>query len=114
MVAAGVALAWLLVGKREVPREAPTDVSFATRAARADLYGDAINDAVVVTPGRAAVRGSVATDRSLVDGLFTGGATVVAGTGELLRRLQNGYVRSYALGILAGAVLLVLTLVAVN
>ncbi|TWH02990.1 NADH-quinone oxidoreductase subunit L, partial [Nocardioides sp. J9] len=114
VVAAGVALAWLLVGKREVPREAPTDVSFATRAARADLYGDAINDAVVVTPGMAAVRGSVATDRSLVDGLFTGGATVVAGTGELLRRLQNGYVRSYALGILAGAVLLVLTLVAVN
>ncbi|WP_084255618.1 NADH-quinone oxidoreductase subunit L [Nocardioides sp. J54] len=114
VVAAGVALAWLLVGKREVPREAPTDVSFATRAARADLYGDAINDAVVVTPGMAAVRGSVATDRSLVDGLFTGGATVVAGTGELLRRLQNGYVRSYALGILVGAVLLVLTLVAVN
>ena len=37
-----------------------------------------------------------------------------AGEGRLLRRLQNGYVRSYALGILGGALLLVLTLVVVN
>ncbi|UMG93823.1 NADH-quinone oxidoreductase subunit L [Nocardioides sp. TF02-7] len=51
VVAVGVALAFLLVQKREVPREAPTDVSFVTRAARADLYGDAINDALVVRPG---------------------------------------------------------------
>jgi len=114
VVAAGVALAWFLVGKQDVPREAPADVSFATRAARADLYGDAINDTLVVAPGMATVRGSVGADRTLVDGLFTGGATIVAGTGELLRRLQNGYVRSYALGILGGAVLLVLTLVVVN
>lgn len=114
VVAAGVALAWFLVGKQQVPREAPADVSFATKAARADLYGDAINDTLVVTPGMATVRASVGADRTLVDGLFTGGATIVAGTGELLRRLQNGYVRSYALGILGGAVLLVLTLVVVN
>ena len=51
VVAVGVAIAWYLVGKREVPRTAPTDVSFATRAARADLYGDAINDTLVVAPG---------------------------------------------------------------
>ncbi|WP_408897957.1 NADH-quinone oxidoreductase subunit L [Nocardioides sp. R1-1] len=114
VVAAGVALAWVLVGKRDVPRVAPTDVSFATRAARADLYGDAINEGLVVAPGRATVRGLVGADRSIVDGLFTGGTTVLAGTGELLRRLQNGYVRSYALGILGGALLLVLTLVVVN
>ncbi|HWJ68249.1 MAG TPA: NADH-quinone oxidoreductase subunit L [Nocardioides sp.] len=114
VVAAGVALAWLLVGKREVPRVAPADVSFATKAARADLYGDAINDALVVNPGKATATGLTSADRSLVDRLFTGGAEVVAGTGELVRLMQNGYVRSYALGILGGAVLLVLTLVAVN
>ena len=49
-VALGVAAAWFLVGKRDIPREAPQDVSFATRAARADLYGDAINEALVVPP----------------------------------------------------------------
>lgn len=113
-VAVGVAAAWFLVGRQQVPREAPQDVSFATRAARADLYGDAINEGLVVTPGKATVTGLVAADRSIVDGAFTGGTTFVAGTGEALRRLQNGYVRTYALSILAGAVILVVTLVAVN
>jgi NADH-quinone oxidoreductase subunit L len=114
VVAAGVALAWVLVGQRDVPMVAPAKVSIATRAARADLYGDAINDTLVVNPGRAVVGSLTSGDRTLVDGLFTGAATVLAGSGELFRRLQNGYVRSYALGILGGAVVLVLTLVAVN
>ena len=114
VVAVGVALAWFLVGRQDVPREAPTDVSLATKAARADLYGDTINDTLVVTPGKALTRGLVTGDRSVVDGLFTGLATVLSGTGEWTRRLQNGYVRTYALSILAGAVILALTLVAVN
>src|SRR3546814_9563795 len=41
-VAAGVALAWFTIGRTQVPRVAPTDVSVFTRAARADLYGDTI------------------------------------------------------------------------
>lgn len=114
VVAVGVALAFLLVQKREVPREAPTDVSFVTRAARADLYGDAINDALVVRPGGQLVTALTAADRTLVDGTFTGGAATVAGVGQGVRRLQTGYVRSYALSVLGGALLLVLTLVAVN
>ncbi|MDZ5622744.1 NADH-quinone oxidoreductase subunit L [Nocardioides sp. HM23] len=114
VVGVGVALAFLLFQKRDVPREAPQDVSFVTRAARADLYGDAINDALVVRPGGQLVTGLVATDRGLVDGSFTGGATVVGGIGQGLRRLQTGYVRSYALSVLGGALILVLTLVAVN
>jgi NADH-quinone oxidoreductase subunit L len=114
VVAAGVALAWFLVGKQDVPREAPADVSFATRAARADLYGDAINDGLVVRPGGVLVDGLVTADRSVVDGAFNGGSSFLAGTGQALRRLQTGYVRSYALSVLAGAVILVLTLVAVN
>lgn len=114
VVAVGVGLAWFLVGKQDVPRTAPTDVSFATKAARADLYGDAINEGLVVTPGKATVTALVAGDRTLVDGAFTGGSTILTGTGEWVRRLQNGYVRTYALSILVGAVILVLTLVAVN
>ncbi|MFC7502169.1 NADH-quinone oxidoreductase subunit L [Nocardioides sp. CPCC 206347] len=114
VVAVGVGLAWFLVGKQDVPRTAPADVSFATKAARADLYGDAINDGLVVAPGKATVTALVAGDRTLVDGAFTGGSTILTGTGEWIRRLQNGYVRTYALSILVGAVILVLTLVAVN
>lgn len=114
VVAVGVGLAWFLVGKQDVPRTAPADVSFATKAARADLYGDAINDGLVVAPGKATVTALVAGDRTLVDGAFTGGSTILTGTGEWIRQLQNGYVRTYALSILVGAVILVLTLVAVN
>jgi NADH-quinone oxidoreductase subunit L len=114
VVAIGVAAAFVLVGKREVPREAPQDVSFATKAARADLYGDAINEGLVVEPSRQLTSGLVTFDRSVVDGAFSGGATVVAGVGVLLRRVQNGFVRSYAVSILAGVLLVVLALLAVN
>jgi NADH-quinone oxidoreductase subunit L len=109
-----VAAAFLLVGKREVPREAPQDVSFATKAARADLYGDAINEGLVIEPSRRLTSGLLTLDRSIVDGIFSGGATAVAGVGILLRRVQNGYVRSYAVSILAGVLLVVLVLLAVN
>jgi NADH-quinone oxidoreductase subunit L len=114
VVAIGVAAAFLLVGKREVPREAPQDVSFATKAARADLYGDAINEGLVIEPSRRLTSGLLTLDRSIVDGIFSGGATAVAGVGILLRRVQNGYVRSYAVSILAGVLLVVLVLLAVN
>ncbi|TGN66584.1 NADH-quinone oxidoreductase subunit L [Nocardioides eburneiflavus] len=114
VVALGVAAAWFLVGRREIPREAPQDVSFATRAARADLYGDAINDAVVVRPGAGLVGGLTAFDRRGVDGAVEGGSLAVGGLSSTLRRVQNGFVRSYALSLLGGALLVVLALLAVN
>ena len=114
VVAVGVAVAWFLVGKREVPREAPRDVSFATRAARVDLYGDAINDGLVVNPGRRTVRGLLAFDRYGVDGALTGGPVAIGGVAGQLRRVQNGFVRSYALSLLGGVLLVVLALLAVN
>ncbi|GAB3025306.1 NADH-quinone oxidoreductase subunit L [Nocardioides flavus (ex Wang et al. 2016)] len=114
VVAIGVAAAWFLVGKRDIPREAPRDVSFATRAARADLYGDAINDAVVVRPGAGLVGGLTAFDRRGVDGAVEGGSLAVGGLSSTLRRVQNGFVRSYALSLLGGALLVVLALLAVN
>ena len=57
----------------EVPREAPQDVSFVTRAARADLYGDAINEALVVEPGQYLVtRPGRRSTRTVVDGAVNG------------------------------------------
>jgi NADH-quinone oxidoreductase subunit L len=114
VVAIGVATAWFLVGRREVPRTAPTDVSFATRAARVDLYGDAINDTLVVAPGGVLVRNLTSFDKHGVDGVVEGGSLGVNGIGLILRRTQNGYVRSYALSLLGGALLVVLALLAVN
>ena len=114
VVAVGVTIAWFLVGKREVPRTAPTDVSWATNAARADLYGDAINDTLVVAPGAVLVRNLTSFDQHGVDGVVEGGSRGIGGVGMLLRRTQNGYVRSYALSLLGGALLVVLALLAVN
>ncbi len=113
-VAAGVAAAWFSYGRKEVPATAPSDVSFATRAARADLYGDAINEGLVVDPGRRLVGGLITFDRSTADRAFTGTATTIGGVAGLVRRVQTGFVRSYALSLLGGALLVVLALLAVT
>jgi NADH-quinone oxidoreductase subunit L len=114
IVAVGVALAWYLFQRQEVPRTAPQDVSFVTRAARYELYGNEINDALVVRPGSQLVTGLVAFDRHGVDGVVEGTALGIGGTGSVLRIAQTGFVRSYALSLLAGAVLVVAALLAVN
>jgi NADH-quinone oxidoreductase subunit L len=114
VVAAGVALAWFLIGRRAVPRTAPQDVSFATRAAREELYGNQVNDALVVNPGKHLVSGLLAVDKYGVDGTLTGGPVAIGAVAGVARRVQNGFVRSYALSLLAGALIVVLALLAVN
>jgi len=113
-VAVGVAVAWLLVGRKEVPRVAPQEVSFATKAARADVYGDLINDTLVVGPTWALVDGLTVFDKTVVDGTFEGGALATGGFSSRFRRIQNGFVRSYALSLLGGVLLVVVALLAVN
>ncbi len=114
VVAAGVATAWLLVGRRDVPATAPTRVSLATRAARADLYGDAVNEGLVVEPGRRLVGGLVLFDRAGADGAFTGTARLIGAVGGVVRRVQTGFVRSYALSLLGGTLIVVLAMLAVT
>ena len=115
IVAVGVTVAFVFVGQRDVPREAPQDVSFVTRAARADVYGDAINDELVVKPGKGAHRRAAGL-RQVRGGRRCSPAARVAvgGVGALVRRAQNGFVRSYALSLLGGVLLVVLALLAVN
>ncbi|MCW2846602.1 MAG: nuoL [Marmoricola sp.] len=114
VVAIGVALAWFLVGKREVSRTAPEKVSVFTAAGRNDLYGDAFNDLVIVEPGKSFTGGLAAFDRGTVDGGFEGTGRALSGLSGALRLAQNGFVRSYALSLLAGAALVLLALVVVN
>jgi NADH-quinone oxidoreductase subunit L len=114
VVAVGVATAWLLVGRREVPRTAPQDVSFVTRAGREEVYGNQINDTLVVNPGRRLVGGLLAVDKYGVDGTLTGGPGAIGAVAGVARRAQNGFVRSYALSLLVGALIVVVALLAVN
>jgi NADH-quinone oxidoreductase subunit L len=114
IVAIGVAVAWQFVGRQEVPREAPREVSWPVRAARAELYGNEINDGLVVQPGAQLVTGLTGFDRVVVDGTVRGTALGAVGTGMVVRLTQTGFVRSYALSVLAGTVLVVVALLAVN
>ncbi len=65
-------------------------------------------------PAGALARGLTSFDKQGVDAVVQGGASGVGGFGAILRRTQNGYVRSYALSLLGGALLVVLALLAVN
>ncbi|MFI2705915.1 NADH-quinone oxidoreductase subunit L [Nocardioides sp. CER28] len=114
VVAIGVGVAWLLVGRRPVPDVAPQKVAWPVTVARHDLYGDTINDTLVVRPSEHVTRTLVDTDKYVVDGLLTGGPVAVGAVAGLLRRVQNGYVRSYALSVLGGTLVVVLALLAVN
>ncbi len=106
LVAVGVAIAVVMYGRRPVPVTAPA-ARFPVTAARRDLYGDAFNESVFMRPGQWLTRLSVYFDNRGVDGLVNTLAAGVGGTSGRLRRVQTGFVRSYALSMLLGAVLLV-------
>ena len=80
--------------------------SLATRAARRDLYQDDVNEGVFMRPGLHLTRALVFADTRGVDGGVGGLAALVGGTSSRLRRLQNGFARSYALTMLAGVVVI--------
>jgi len=111
VLAAG--LAWTRYGRVPVPAVAPRGSVF-TRAARADLYGDAFNESVLMRPGQWLTRLSVFFDSRGVDGLVNTLAATIGGSSGRLRRIQTGFVRSYALSMLIGAVLLVAGLLVVR
>lgn len=110
-VAIGLVLAWRQYGALPVPTTAPRG-SVLTRAARVDMYQDTVNDAVLVQPGQYLTRSLVYGDRSVVDGAFTGLGKLTVGIGQLLRRLQSGYVRQYAATMLFGLVVLAVVVLA--
>jgi NADH-quinone oxidoreductase subunit L len=114
VVAVGAAIAWQVYGAKPIPRTAPTRVSPVTKAARADLYGDAFNEAVFMRPGQYLTRSLVYVDNRGVDGVVNGTAALVGGTSGRARRWQTGFVRSYALSMLGGSALVVLALLAVR
>jgi NADH-quinone oxidoreductase subunit L len=112
--ALGVLVAWVLVGRKAVPVTRPERVSWPVRAARADLYGNAFNRVASVLPTVLLTRFLVLFDRKGVDGTINGMGALLTGSSSRLRRLQTGFVRSYALSMLAGGVLVIAALLAVG
>jgi len=106
LVLGGILLAWSMYLRTRVPVVAPVG-SVLTRAARQDLYQDAINESLFMRPGQYLTPFLVFFDNRVVDGAVNGLAAVLGGTSGRFRRLQTGFVRSYALSMLAGAAVLV-------
>jgi NADH-quinone oxidoreductase subunit L len=102
----GVALAWAQYGRRPVPAVAPRG-SLLTRAARRDLLQDDFNHVVLVRGGEHLTRSLVYVDHTLVDGVVNGTAASVGGLSGRMRRLQNGFARSYAVSMFGGAAVIV-------
>jgi NADH-quinone oxidoreductase subunit L len=105
VVAGGLGLAFLRYSRDEVPVVAPVG-SPLTRAARRDLYQDDVNEALLMRPGLHLTRSLVFFDNKGVDGAVGGLAALIGGTSARVRRVQNGFVRSYALTMLAGVVVI--------
>ena len=114
VVAVGVAVAYRQYATRPVPVTAPEDVSVLTVAARRDLYGDAVNEELLMRPGQRVTAGLVAVESDGVDALTSGVGDAVTGASRRIRGWQNGYVRSYALSMFAGTTVIVALVMAVN
>jgi NADH-quinone oxidoreductase subunit L len=113
VVLLGIAGAWVAFGVRPVPVEQPAG-NAVTVAARKNLYGDAFNETVLMRPGQWLTRALVFFDNRGVDGTVNGFAAGMGGGSGRLRRLQTGFVRSYALSMLGGSIAVVAVLLAVR
>ncbi|MWA12890.1 NADH-quinone oxidoreductase subunit L [Streptomyces sp. BA2] len=102
----GVGLACVQYGRRPVPVTAPRG-SLLTRAARRDLLQDDFNHVVLVRGGEHLTRSLVYVDHTLVDGVVNGTAASVGGFSGRLRKMQNGYARSYAVSMFGGVAVLI-------
>jgi NADH-quinone oxidoreductase subunit L len=95
--AVGIAVAWTLYLRR---RSRPAEPEVLAHA----WYYDETLARVVDGPGEAAFEGVAAFDRTVIDGGAVGVGKLVALVGRGLRHVQTGFVRSYALGVAAGVV----------
>ena len=83
-------------------------------AARRNLYADTVNEALFEKPGLYLTRALVYFDSRGLDGLVNGLAATVGGGSGRLRRTQTGFVRTYALSMLGGALIVVAAMLAVT
>jgi NADH-quinone oxidoreductase subunit L len=113
VVGAGIIIAARMYAAQPVPAEPPAG-SVLTVAARKDLYGDAVNEAVLMRPGAELTHALVELDDKGVDGAVTGIAALVGRTSQALRGVQTGFARNYALSMFAGAALIIAAILAVR
>ncbi len=112
--AAGIYAAWLLYRRPAEDWQRFEDGLQPIWGMWEDGYGvDDIYGRVLVAPGQKAAEATAfGFDVPVVDGAVNGIARIVRGIGAWARPLQTGYVRNYGVLVLAGAVVVVIWLVA--
>jgi NADH-quinone oxidoreductase subunit L len=113
VVALGLLLAFRMYLAQRVPEVQPRG-SVAVVAARRDLFQDDVNEAVFMRPGQYLTRFLVFADLRGVDGAVRGAAAFIGGLAGRGRRWQTGFVRSYAMSMLAGVLVLALGVLVVQ
>jgi NADH-quinone oxidoreductase subunit L len=117
LVVSSMAVVAVLIGvsiavakyRGELQSEAPVKVNALTRAARKDLFQDDFNETVFMKPGQGLIKNLLNIDYLVIDGLVRTVGSFSVGAGQILRKVQNGYVRSYALMMIIGVLALLLT-----
>jgi NADH-quinone oxidoreductase subunit L len=101
---AGIAIArWLYVVRPEIPRQLESRFAGLHRFLSNKWYFDELIDDLVVRPALAVGRFANRTfERLVVQGIVTGTVDTVRGAGGIVRVVQSGFIRSYALLLLAG------------
>jgi NADH-quinone oxidoreductase subunit L len=108
----GGLFAWALFRNGTALQEQPAGP--VVTAARRNLYGDAVNETVFEKPGTYLTRALVYFDNKGIDGLVNGLAAAVGGGSGRLKRAQTGFVRTYALSMLGGALLVAVAFLVVR
>jgi NADH-quinone oxidoreductase subunit L len=97
----GIAAAFAVYLKRKADPKAIEQPVFAH-----GWYYDESVSRFMGGPGRRLFDLGALFDRVVIDGAVNGVASLVRGSGTVLRRVQTGFVRSYAVGVALGAFLL--------
>ena len=103
----GLGLAYLLYIKRpEVPGQIVEKIKPVHTLVYNKYYVDELNDAFVVSPTKVISEHLLwhVVDEKIIDGSVNGVAQTGKGIGQILRRLQTGFLSSYALWIVIGTV----------
>jgi NADH-quinone oxidoreductase subunit L len=107
---AGFLIAWLIYGRKpladaKTPDPLARPLGSVYRGMESKWKVDELYHAVIVRPYQA-LSGFLAgpVDQGVIDGLVNGIASLFSMLAQLVRRLQTGYVRTYALAVLAGVV----------
>ena len=98
-----------LIGTEAVAKSAPDGYTLLLMS-----NTHTVNESLFMRPGQWLTRALVWVDNRGVDGAVNGLAAGLGGSSSRLGRTQTGFVRSYALGMLGGAVLVAGALLAVT